>query len=1006
VIIGNSLANTIDGKTGVDMMAGGLGDDIYFVENAGDIVVENDGEGVDTVKSIIDYSLGENVENLTLTGTADIDGYGNSLDNILTGNSGKNRLTGGIGNDIYVVDNAGDVVTENAGEGIDTVQSSISYALGFNLENLTLTSATGLVGDGNALNNVITSGAGNDTLSGGDGNDIYVVNNTGDVVTESLDQGTDTVQASVSYSLNANVENLTLTGSADINATGNSLDNIITGNNSNNVLDGGLGADTLTGGAGNDMYVVDNTCDVVTENMGEGTDTVQSSISYTLGANAENLTLTGTANIDGTGNELDNVLTGNSGANNLIGGIGNDMYVVDNTGDVVTENAGEGTDTVQSGISYTLGANVENLTLTGTANIDGTGNELDNVLTGNSGANKLTGGAGNDVYVVNNTDDVVIENAGEGTDTVQSSISYTLGANMENLTLIGTATLNGMGNTLDNVITGTGKDNVLDGQAGADTMIGGAGNDTYVVDNAGDVVLENASEGSDTVQSSVSYTLGGNVENLTLTSSAGNIDGIGNTLNNVITGNSLSNVLDGQAGVDTMTGGAGDDTYIVDNSGDIVTEKTGEGIDAVWSSINYALGANLENLTLLGAGDINGDGNSLDNVIIGNKGDNNLYGYAGNDFLDGGEGADIMGGGTGNDVYVMDNVNDIVQENVGEGVDTVQSTVTYSLGVNVENLTQTGTANVDGYGNGLHNVIYGNSGNNILDGGAGNDTMVGGAGDDTYVVDSTGDVITENAGEGVDTVRTNLAYTLTSNVENLTLTGSTDINGTGNAQGNIITGNGGNNVLDGGAGTDTLLGGAGNDTYIVDNTGDMIIENAGEGIDTVRSSASYTLSDNVENLTLTGTADLAGAGNSLDNTITSGAGNDTLIGGIGNDTYVVNSISDVIVENAGAGIDTMQSSVTYTLSENMENLTLTGTGNLNGYGNSLDNVLTGNSGINVLTGYTGNDTYVIDNVSDAVMENANEGIDTVQSSVTYTLGGNVENLTLPVQLRSMAQEIH
>jgi trimeric autotransporter adhesin len=455
-----------------------------------------------------------------------------------------------------------------------------------------------------------------------------------------------------------------------------------------------------------------------------------------------------------------------------------------------------------------------------------------------------------------------------------------------------------------------------------------------------------------------------------------------------------------------MTGGAGDDTYIVDNSGDIVTEKTGEGIDAVWSSINYALGANLENLTLLGAGDINGDGNSLDNVIIGNKGDNNLYGYAGNDFLDGGEGADIMGGGTGNDVYVMDNVNDIVQENVGEGVDTVQSTVTYSLGVNVENLTQTGTANVDGYGNGLHNVIYGNSGNNILDGGAGNDTMVGGAGDDTYVVDSTGDVITENAGEGVDTVRTNLAYTLTSNVENLTLTGSTDINGTGNAQGNIITGNGGNNVLDGGAGTDTLLGGAGNDTYIVDNTGDMIIENAGEGIDTVRSSASYTLSDNVENLTLTGTADLAGAGNSLDNTITSGAGNDTLIGGIGNDTYVVNSISDVIVENAGAGIDTMQSSVTYTLSENMENLTLTGTGNLNGYGNSLDNVLTGNSGINVLTGYTGNDTYVIDNVSDAVMENANEGIDTVQSSVTYTLGGNVENLTLPVQLRSMAQEIH
>ena len=149
--------------------------------------------------------------------------------------------------------------------------------------------------------------------------------------------------------------------------------------------------------------------------MNEGTDTVQSSITYTLGANVENLTLTGTSAINGTGNMLDNVLLGNSGVNTLtggagndtlnggagadkmLGGLGNDIYVVDVSTDVVTENTNEGTDTVQSGITYTLGSNVENLTLTGTSAINGTGNTLDNVLVGNSAANTLNGGTGNDI---------------------------------------------------------------------------------------------------------------------------------------------------------------------------------------------------------------------------------------------------------------------------------------------------------------------------------------------------------------------------------------------------------------------------------------------------------------------------------------------------------------------------------------------------------------------------------------------------------------------------------
>ncbi|MEP9401705.1 calcium-binding protein [Sphingomonas sp. VNH70] len=1048
-LTGNAGANLLDGGGGADNMAGGLGNDTYVVDNAGDVVTEAANAGTDTVQSSIAYTLGANVENLTLTGTANIDGTGNALANVVTGNGGNNvldggtgadTLAGGLGNDTYMVDNAGDTVSENAGEGYDIVYASVGYALSANVERLNLTGTANIDGTGNALanvlvgnsgDNVLDGGAGEDILQGGQGNDTYIVDAAGDSVTENAGEGTDSVRASVGYVLSANVENLTLTGAANINGTGNTLANVIIGNSGNNVLDGGAGADSLAGGLGNDTYVIDNAGDTVTELAGEGIDTVQSSIGYVIGANVENLTLTGTANLSGTGNALANVLTGNggnnvldggAGADTLVGGAGDDSYIVDNTGDIVTESSGQGTDTVRSAVSYALSANVENLVLTGTANLTGFGNTLANTLTGNAGNNVLDGytgadtmigGLGNDTYVVDNAGDLVVENAGEGTDTVQSAMGYILGANVENLTLTGAANVNGYGNALANVLTGNSGNNYLDGGAGADAMQGGAGNDIYVVDNAGDVVTENAGEGNDLVLSAISYTLGANVEWLNLTGWDENIDGTGNALDNVLTGNNGNNVLDGGAGQDALIGGMGNDTYVVDNVGDVVTEAAGEGTDTVRSSVAFALGANVENLILTGTADIDGTGNGLANVLTGN---------AGNNILDGGVGADTLAGGLGDDSYVVDDAGDTVTENAGEGTDTVRSSIAHTLGANLENLTLTGSAAINGTGNALANVLTGNSGNNVLDGGAGADTLRGGAGDDSYIVDDAGDAVIENAGEGIDTVRASVTYTLGANIENLILTGSA-ANGTGNALDNVLTGNAaantllgldGNDTLDGGAGADTLNGGAGNDTYVVDNSGDTIVEAAGGGTDTVRASISYSLSgQQLENLVLTGTANLNATGNGMANSLTGNSGNnvldglvgaDTMAGGLGNDTYVVDNAGDVVIEAAGEGTDSVQASITYTLGANVENLVLTGTAAISAFGNALANSLTGNAanntldggaGDDVMAGGLGDDRYFVDSVGDRIVEANNAGTDTVLASVSYSLAGQfLENLTL------------
>ena len=454
-------------------------------------------EGVNLVGTEeTDYFYG-NVTNDTLVGLGGDDilsgGTGNDT---LDGGTGEDRMTGGSGNDLFVVDSINDIVVESVGQGMDTVQTSLSYTLGSNLENLTLIGSAAINGTGNSLNNVLTGNSAFNVLNGGAGNDTYVVG-IGDTVVEAASAGTDTVKSDSNWTLSTNLENLILTGVAAVNGTGNSLANTLTGNSAANILSGEAGVDTLIGAQGDDLYIVDNVGDKVTELVGEGIDTVQSSVAYTLSANVENLTLTGTSAINGTGNGLDNVLAGNSAANRLTGGAGNDTYII-GAGDTVVEAVNAGIDTVQSSVTHTLAANVENLNLIGTAAINGTGNTLNNILVGNSAVNTLTGGAGDDMYVVG-AGDTLVEAVNAGTDTVQSLVTWTLGVNLENLTLAGTAAINGTGNTLANAIIGNANDNVLTGGDGNDTLSGGKGNDALNGGTGNDVFQLARGDGQDTI---------------------------------------------------------------------------------------------------------------------------------------------------------------------------------------------------------------------------------------------------------------------------------------------------------------------------------------------------------------------------------------------------------------------------------------------------------------------------------------------------------------------------
>jgi len=909
-------------------------------------------------------------DRLTISGS--VDGSllsGDDGNDTLIGSDGGDRLYGGAGADVmhgaagsdtFVLTRADEAVTGeliDGGSGTDTLlidnsnynisgAIDLSAAAIIDVEALAVTRVAAVAMTATQFNAFKSF---SDTENNYYSSTAFILTTSGNVF---LNGDTSAITLNITLANGTNVFDMSgLNGGRGSTVTGGSGTDTITGGSGVDILNGGDGNDVLTGGdspadpiynridqlsggRGDDHYFLTGTQVNVIENASEGYDTVTAGFSYTLSANVETLYLNGNSDIDGHGNNLDNVIGGNSGANHLYGLDGNDML-----------DGGAGADTLEGG----------------------DGNDR---LIGGTGADFLDGGAGIDLA------DYHTETAGV---TVQlgltdTAIGTATGGDqlraIENVTGTDFADVL-IGGNGDNVLVGGGGDDRLEGGlgndqliggTGADIMVGGVGDDLYRVDQQGDWAFENAGEGTDAVISTASYYLYANVENLALAAGAGNIFGVGNELANTITGNEGDNlllahagddtvhggagadtiygedgndhlfgdaghdlvvggagddVIDGGTGADDLFGGTGNDVFYVDQQADVVYENAGEGTDTVISTSNLYLYANVENLTLAsGAGNIFGVGNELANTITGNEGDNlllahagddtvhggagadTIYGEDGNDHLfgdaghdlvvggagddviDGGTGADDLFGGTGNDVFYVDQQADVVYENAGEGTDTVISTSNLYLYANVENLTlASGAGNIFGVGNELANTITGNEGDNLLLAHAGDDTVHGGAGADTIYGEDGNDHLFGDAGH------------------------------------DLVVGGAGDDVIDGGTGADDLFGGTGNDVFYVDQQADVVYENAGEGTDTVISTASYYLYANIENLTLaSGAGNIFGVGNELANAITGnesanliqgGDGNDILNGKAGNDTLYGQAGADTFLFEHGTGVDTV-----------------------------------------------------------------------------------------------------
>jgi Ca2+-binding RTX toxin-like protein len=999
---GLSGNDTLNGDAGTDSLTGGLGDDRLYGGAGNDTLngtagtdVLYGGSGADSLNGGIDGDMlyAEGYEDATLSVSAS-DAPGTL--NVLNGDAGNDYLSGGAGNDR--LNGGADADQLNGAAGNDTLDG----------------------GDGA---DTLSGDAGNDSLSGRGGNDILHVGRSGN----SHGGATDTLNGGAGDDILYLVDDSTgygdkaiLTGGTEADAfvlgdgyydfswlgysplsaadritdfkaiEGDRLDSGITdglGGNHGNIplvwrgaanagFSGTVGQSLALAGAdandtrflelwtfqnGGNTYLFldrnrdfavdsndfllrfDGTVALDTNSFSAGTvrarfGTVANDTSSTLPAsNADDMLLGGQGNDSLSGLDGSDYLTGNQGTDSLDGGLGSDSLFGGAGNDSLS--GGDGADTLYGGSGNdALDGGQGDDRLYAADSQDFSGDTIQdsvgstNLLLGGIGNDFLTGSSGNDELHGGGDNDSLYGNDGNDR-------------------------LFGDGNN-DSLYGDNGNDS-LDGGTGIDTMTGGDGSDYYYVRDSGDLIKETnavaATGGTDLVYSYIStYTLGTNVENGRLLAT-GTANLTGNTLNNLLYAGAGNNSLNGSTGTDTVS-------YAYGLSG-----TTGVTVSLALATAQVTGGSGTD--TLISIENLTGS-NSADK-LIGTSGANSLSGLAGNDTLDGGSGIDTMTGGDGSDYYYVRDSGDLVKETnavaATGGTDLVYSYIsTYTLGTNVENGRIVTTAAASLTGNPLNNLLYAGAGNNSLNGSTGTDTV-----SYAYGLSGTTGVTVSLAVANAQTTVGSGSDTLVS-IENLTGSNYND-RLTGNTGANSLNGGTGNDILNGGAGADSMSGGDGSDTYYVDNAGDVVSETnavaATGGTDHVHSTLSaYTLGNNVENGRILATAAANLTGNTLDNLLYAGAGNNRLNGSTGTDTvsyaYGLSGTTGVTVSlslttaqaTGGSGSDTLIG---------IENLTgsnyndrLTGNAGANSLsGGSGNDTLTGGAGKDQLTGGTGNDTF-------------------------------------------------
>lgn len=715
LVVGYSNLGTY-ANTNTLSLYGGPGDDVYeavtlrnnpvsptlggpvMMTSTGVYIQENVGDGIDTI--LVDggaVSIDSTQQNMFVGEIENIICRGTSSSSSLfaSGNILNNLISGGASADIIHGMGGNDTLRGNAGG--DTIYA---YDLPhYNLPGSTFASAS-LLDGGDAMdflfadgNDTLLGGAGNDRLEaiygsanelrGGVDNDTYVIAGNQWVI-EQTGEGIDRIESTESVDISAaqsmlqgEIEDITLKGNANTNAIGNTLNNRLQGNWSNNVLSGLEGADSLLGDQGNDVLYAHSASNTTADNAidtlsgGMGNDTLVAD-GYDLLAGA-------------TG---DDTLIALVGGNTLMeGGDGNDVYIINDQPQRISEAASAGIDTIRSDGSVDISVaqsafsgELENIELTGSAHTNATGNALNNRLTGNAGHNTLIGQDGQDSLFGMGGNDVLY--AGDGPNASADAVADYLdgGDGADSLYANGADTLLG-GAGDDTLFATTGSNNQLDGWSG---------NDVYVI-SAGQRVTETNGNGVDIIRSADSVDMSstqtllfGELENIELTGSA-NVNAIGNALNNRITGNQGDNTLNGNGGADTLLGGAGADTlmvngadtaqgdagndqFMVSGGGNLLSDASGNdvynlaagsagtvitdsaGVDAVYTAVSFGIhsgfansyGQNLERLQATGVNNINLQGDAGNNTLIGNSGNNILDGRGGQDVFDGGAGNDTL----------------------------------------------------------------------------------------------------------------------------------------------------------------------------------------------------------------------------------------------------------------------------------------------------------------------------------------------------------------------------